>query len=232
MSETETEGHGPDFGQGVELATLRDGAMMLGHVGDEPILLARRGEELFAIGAFCTHYGAPLDQGLVVGETVRCPWHHACFSLRTGQVLRAPALDPISRWRVEIVFDPVRQLTSGEQWAGVAYVREKMIDTPRRPRSIPANEPDSAIIVGGGAAGNAAAETLRQEGYSGRITMLSADASMPCDRPNLSKQRRRSPISSDRPNSTTTMKSMCDSVRAWSRSTLRAGNWRWRMEAG
>ena len=187
MSDEETRGNGPDFGQGVELATLRDGAMLLGHVGDEPIILARRGKELFSIGAFCTHYGAPLDQGCLVGETVRCPWHHACFNLRTGQVLRAPALDPISRWRVEIVFDPARQLTTGERWAGVAYVREKLIGTPGRPRSIPVGKPDTVMIVGGGAAGNEAAETLRQEGYSGRITMLSAEASMPCDRLNLSK---------------------------------------------
>jgi NADPH-dependent 2,4-dienoyl-CoA reductase/sulfur reductase-like enzyme/nitrite reductase/ring-hydroxylating ferredoxin subunit len=187
MSEEKAQRHGPDLIQGVELSTIPDGAMLLGHVGDEPVLLARRGDELFAIGAFCTHYGAPLDQGLLVGETVRCLWHHACFSLRTGQVLRAPAPDPVSRRRVEIVFDPLRQLTSGEKWAGVAYVREKLIGTPGRPRSIPAGKPGSVMIVGGGAAGNSAAETLRQEGYSGRITMLSADASMPCDRPNLSK---------------------------------------------
>ncbi len=187
MSAEKPERHGPDLGQGIELSTVPDGTMLLGHVDDEPVLLARRGEELFAIGAFCTHYGAPLDQGLLVGETVRCPWHHACFSLRTGQALRAPAPDPVSCWRVEIVFDPVRQFTSGEMWVGAVYVREKLISPAARPRSTQAGTPESVMIVGGGAAGNAAAETLRREGYSGRITMLSADESMPCDRPNLSK---------------------------------------------
>ena len=187
MSEAKAECHGPDLSQGIELSTVPDGAMLLGHVRGEPVLLARSGEELFAIGAVCTHYGAPLDQGLVVGETVRCPWHHVRFSLRTGRVLLAPAPDPVSCWRVEIVFDPARQFTTGKNWIGAAYVREKVIGPSGRPRSIPAGTPESVIIVGGGVAGNAAAETLRQEGYSGPVMMLSADASIPCDRPNLSK---------------------------------------------
>ena len=116
----------------------------------------------------------PLADGLLVDDTVRCPWHHACFSLRTGEALRAPALDPVSCWRVE-------------QRDGNAYVREKLERAgPHRLRA-QAGMPKSVVIVGGGAAGNAAAETLRREGYAGRITMLSADASVPCDRPNLSK---------------------------------------------
>ena len=102
MSEETTKLSGPDLTQGVELSTIPDGTMLLGHARGEPVLLARRGDEVFAIGAICTHYGAPLEQGLLVGDTVRCPWHHACFSLRTGEALRAPALDPVSRWRVEL----------------------------------------------------------------------------------------------------------------------------------
>ena len=94
MSEETTKLSGPDLTQGVDLATIPDGTMLLGHARGEPVLLARRGDEVFAIGAICTHYGAPLEQGLLVGDTVRCPWHHACFSLRTGEALRAPALDP------------------------------------------------------------------------------------------------------------------------------------------
>ncbi len=101
MSEEKTKLSGPDLTQGVELSTIPDGTMLLGHALGEPVLLVRRGDELFAIGAVCTHYGAPLKQGLLVGDTVRCPWHHACFSLRTGEALRAPALDPVSHWRVK-----------------------------------------------------------------------------------------------------------------------------------
>ena len=92
---------GPDFAQGVSLTEFTDGGMLQGHAKGEPILVARRGDACFAIGAICTHYGAPLVEGILVGDTVRCPWHHACFSLRTGEALRAPALDPVICWKVE-----------------------------------------------------------------------------------------------------------------------------------
>ena len=149
--------------------------MLQGHADGEPALLIRRNGELFAIGAFCTHYGGPLGDGLLVDETIRCPWHHACFNLRTGDVLRAPARDPLPCWRVEQVL-------------GMAYVRERLAQAaPPALTTGPAGMPASVVIVGGGVAGNAAAETLRRQGYAGRITMLSADRDLPCDRPNLSK---------------------------------------------
>jgi NADPH-dependent 2,4-dienoyl-CoA reductase/sulfur reductase-like enzyme/nitrite reductase/ring-hydroxylating ferredoxin subunit len=165
---------GPDLAIGIPLSRVADGAMVLGHAHGEQVLLTRRGNDVFAIGAFCTHYGAPLADGLLVGDTVRCPWHHACFGLRTGAALRPPALDGVSCWRVE-------------QRDGIAYVREKLKDREPQPLPVGAGQPDSVVIVGGGAAGNMAAETLRREGYSGPVTMLSADESRPCDRPNLSK---------------------------------------------
>jgi apoptosis-inducing factor 3 len=174
MSEEETKPSGPDLAKPTALSAIADGSMLLGHVAGEPVLLARRGNEVFAIGAICTHYGAPLDQGLLVGDTVRCPWHHACFSLRTGAALRAPALDPVCRWRVEAVGTDV-------------VVREKLEPPARQPCAPSADLPKSVVIIGGGAAGNAAAEALRNDGYSGRLTMLSADETLPCDRPNLSK---------------------------------------------
>ncbi|MDQ3195360.1 MAG: FAD-dependent oxidoreductase [Pseudomonadota bacterium] len=172
MSEVKTELDGPDLAQGVPVSTVAEGAMLLGHTQGKPVILVRRGEELFAIGAVCTHYNGPLAEGLLVDDTVRCPWHHACFSLRTGEALRAPALNPVSCWRVE-------------QRDGSAFVREK--STSRQPAPAASGIPGSVVIVGGGAAGNAAAEMLRREGYTGRLTMLSADESVPYDRPNLSK---------------------------------------------
>ena len=101
MSEATANLSGPDFTQGVPVSAITDGAMLLGHAHGERALIARRGEELFAIGAVCTHYGAPLEQGLLVEDTLRCPWHHACFALRSGEAVRAPALNPVSCWRVE-----------------------------------------------------------------------------------------------------------------------------------
>lgn len=162
----------PDFAKGVKLADIPDQGMLAGHVGEAPVLLARVDGELHAIGAKCTHYGGPLGKGLRVGETVRCPWHHACFNLQTGEALGAPALDNVPCWQVEEDGDRV-------------VVREKT--DARIPAREPADSPASVVIVGGGAAGEAAAEMLRREGYTGPVTILSDDSAAPCDRPNLSK---------------------------------------------
>src|SRR6185312_7243471 len=187
MDEDMTKLSDPDLEQGVELSMIPDGGMLLGHARGEPVMLVCRGNELFAIGAICSHYGAPLEQGLLVGDTVRCPWHHACFSLRTGEALRAPARDPVSRWDIEIVHDLAHQFTPAQTVIETVYVREKLERVAPHAGPVTAGTPESIVIIGGGAAGNAAAETLRHEGYSGRVTMFSADESMPCDRPNLSK---------------------------------------------
>jgi NADPH-dependent 2,4-dienoyl-CoA reductase/sulfur reductase-like enzyme/nitrite reductase/ring-hydroxylating ferredoxin subunit len=174
MSESESEAKGPDLAIGVDAASLGDGGMLAGHVGDDAVVLARRGDEFFAIGAHCTHYHGPLADGMLVGDTVRCPWHHACFSLRTGEALRAPALTPIDCWTTELR-------------DGKVYVRERSTPAPRRRIARAADTPRSIVIVGGGAAGFAAADALRREGYDGGIVLLSEDTAAPVDRPNLSK---------------------------------------------
>ena len=163
----------PDLKQGVPLASIPEGGKLLGTVDDDEVLVVRRGTEWFAVGAHCTHYHGPLAEGLIVDDEVRCPWHHACFSLRTGEALRAPALDPIQCWRVEQVGENV-------------FVKEKAPPAAGKPAST-ATHPSSIVIVGGGAAGLAAAEMLRREGYTGPVTMISADSAPPVDRPNLSK---------------------------------------------
>ena len=170
MSET-SEPRKPDFKNGIPIRDLADRSLISGQVDEEEVVLARHRDEFFAIGAHCTHYGGPLADGLIVGDTLRCPWHHACFSLRTGEPLRAPALDPVSCWRVEKVGDKL-------------FVREKV--SPVAPKR-GTDRPSSVVIVGGGAAGLAAADMLRREGYEGAVTVVSADDSPPVDRPNLSK---------------------------------------------
>lgn len=165
----------PDFQLGFPLEDLADGKMVAGHFGEEEVVLARRGDQVFAFGAHCTHYGGPLAEGLIVGDTVRCPWHHACFSMKSGEALAPPALSSISCWQVE-------------QAGGKVYLREKLPELKTRPKSgARASAPASVVIVGGGAAGFAAAEMLRRENYGGAITIISADDAPPCDRPNLSK---------------------------------------------
>jgi NADPH-dependent 2,4-dienoyl-CoA reductase/sulfur reductase-like enzyme/nitrite reductase/ring-hydroxylating ferredoxin subunit len=162
---------GPDLAAGIALAELRDGEMLVGHARGEAVLLARRGEDVFAVGATCTHYSGPLGEGLLVDGTVRCPWHHACFDLRTGAAVRAPALNPLTCYEVE---------------TKDGYVRVGARVPERQPPALD-KAPERIVIVGAGAAGHAAAEALRRAGYRGRLTMIGADPAPPVDRPNLSK---------------------------------------------
>jgi len=167
---------GPDLTLGVSVGDIGESGLLRGHVEGKPVVLARIGDEFFAVGAKCTHYQGPLEKGLIVGETLRCPWHHACFSLRNGEAIGAPAIDPLPCWEVKREGDRIT-------------VRERISTTPARAASISgtAERPDRIVIIGGGAAGFACAEMLRRRGWSGSLTMLSDDADLPCDRPNLSK---------------------------------------------
>lgn len=153
---------GPDLTAGISVTGLADGAMVRGQVGEDEVILARAAGEWFAVGASCTHYKGRLDRGLIVDDTVRCPLHHACFSLRTGDAVRAPAFDPIPRWRVEVRGD-------------VVFAREKLSAPPVTPPLSKDSTPESIAIIGGGAAGFAAADMVRREGYAGPVTMISAD---------------------------------------------------------
>src|SRR5881392_3493050 len=171
MAEASTELEGPNFETGCEIGNVPNGGMLLGHAFGEAVLVARQGRELFAIGATCTHYGGPLAKGLMVNCTVRCPWHHARFDLRTGEAIGAPALSDTSCWKVE---------KRGDHFFVTGKIDKKPV---RKPKSAPA----SVVIIGAGAAGNAAAEMLRREGYDGPITLIGADEFLPYDRPNLSK---------------------------------------------
>lgn len=162
---------GPDLTQGRELSEIPEEGWLLGHAHGEAVLLVRQGGEVFALAATCTHYGGPLAEGLVVDGQVRCPWHHACFDVRTGEAVGPPALNPLRRWAVE---REGSRISVGEPLAPTP---------PRASRSAV----ESVVIVGAGAAGNAAAEALRREGYAGPVTMIGSEPDVPVDRPNLSK---------------------------------------------
>jgi NADPH-dependent 2,4-dienoyl-CoA reductase/sulfur reductase-like enzyme/nitrite reductase/ring-hydroxylating ferredoxin subunit len=172
MAEEQAPPAGPDLTQGI-LPDDFTGETLLGHVGDQDVLLVRSDREIFAIDAHCSHYHGPLAEGLVVGESIRCPWHHACFDLRTGEAARAPALNPLAVWQVEHEGDRI-------------VVRQKREQPKPRVRKS-TDAPGSIAIVGGGAAGFAAAEMLRRQEFQGSIVLLSSDAAPPVDRPNLSK---------------------------------------------
>jgi NADPH-dependent 2,4-dienoyl-CoA reductase/sulfur reductase-like enzyme/nitrite reductase/ring-hydroxylating ferredoxin subunit len=172
MTQEQSTPSGPDFTLGITPSELVDGKL-LGHVGDQDVLLVRTSDGLFAIDAHCSHYHGPLSEGLVVGTSIRCPWHHACFDLRTGEATRAPALSALGCWLVE-------------ERDGRIFAHEK-----REPRKATGHArsvaPEKIVIVGGGAAGFAAAEMLRRQEFRGSIVMLSKEEAAPVDRPNLSK---------------------------------------------
>src|ERR1700719_620078 len=181
MAQEQAPPSGPDLTKGVGLGDFKDDKL-LGHVGDEEVLLVRGGGDIFAVGAHCSHYHGPLAEGLVTGESVRCPWHHACFDLRSGEAERAPALSPIDCWTVE------------ERDSRI-FVTQKRGQSKPRTVAAKADTPNKIVIVGGGAAGFAgggatvfgAAEILRGRGVGGSTSMATSDSAPPVDRPNLSK---------------------------------------------
>ena len=162
---------GPDLGEGVKFDGLAESEPLLGHFEGEPVILVRQGDQLFATGAVCTHYGGPLADGLVVGDTIRCPWHHARFDLRTGEAKGAPALSPVSCFNVH-------------RHDGMVTIDGKKAADFRVACNL---NPSSVVIVGAGAAGAACADMLRTKGYAGPVTLAGDEAPGPVDRPNLSK---------------------------------------------
>src|SRR5580692_6218507 len=172
MADQQASPAGPDLSKGVAPSDF-SGAMLLGHVGDDEVLLVRSGSEIFAIDAHCSHYHGPLADGVVDGKHIRCPWHHACFDLRTGEAARAPAFTALSVWKVE---------REGER----IFVRQKL-EQPKPTVKGVVDAPSRIVIVGCGAAGFAAAEMLRRQDYRGSLVMLSQEKAAPVDRPNLSK---------------------------------------------
>jgi apoptosis-inducing factor 3 len=190
MSEHDQELTGPDLTLGFDTSGIPAGQLVAGHAFGEPVLLVHVAPNWFAVGGKCTHYSAPLDQGVLVGETIRCPWHHACFQLRNGAASRAPALNDLPSYDVAVENNIVRvtrkrdpgQLRGETHRARTSRAPERVLFEPA-----PTTGPESVVIIGAGAAGNACAEMLRREAYRGPITLIDPDRDAPYDRPNLSK---------------------------------------------
>jgi apoptosis-inducing factor 3 len=190
MAEHSEKLTGPDLTQGIEINGVKPGELIAGHAFGEPVLLAHVAPNWFAVGAKCTHYGADLSEGVLVNETIRCPWHHACFELRNGAASCAPALNDLPSYsvlvennivRVTGKRDQARFRTDGAASRGSRAPEKVVLDEN------PARGPRSVFIVGASAAGIACAEMLRRGSYRGRITLVDRDSDAPYDRPNLSK---------------------------------------------
>ncbi len=175
MSADSAQPTGPDLRQGIPRSRLKEGEPFFGHVDDSPVyVLLDEGGEIRAFNAVCTHYGAPLTDGVMVEGTIRCPWHRARFCLKDGAVQKDPAFNPLARRSVSVE-------------DGVVKVKDPVDQDPLAPRGQPSRSPESVVIVGAGAAGSSAAEVLRREGYGGPIHLVDPDPDAPYDRPNISK---------------------------------------------
>src|SRR5919199_300215 len=180
---------GPDLAAGVTESQVPGDAVLLGHANGEAVLLARRGGQLFAVGATCPHYGAPLAEGIVADGTVRCPWHHASFDLATGEAMRPPARSDLPCWSVHVADGVVRVGKKSEPTGDFALAPNTASHRTSGVAAAPRGRqwPESVVILGGGAAGLLAAETLRREGYDRPVPIIEAGRDAPYDRPNLSK---------------------------------------------
>ena len=157
---------------------LRDGDMKEVSVDETRILLARVGDNFYAVSATCPHYGAPLAEGALCGTRIVCPWHHAVFNVVNGDLEEPPALDSLTSYEVRV---------EGERI--LVSLPEEAEDrrTPAMVKQDPIADPRQFVIIGAGAAGYAAAQALREEGFRGNVVMITREDRAPYDRPNLSK---------------------------------------------
>jgi len=148
-----------------------------------PILLVRAGDAIHAVSATCPHAGAPLAQGVRHGDRLICPWHKATFCLRTGALLEPPAVDPLQRFDVRV--EGQRVLLTYP--AATAEPPDAPDSARADARASPRADARCFVIIGAGATGAVAAQTLREAGFAGRVVMLDRENRVPYDRTLLSK---------------------------------------------
>lgn len=162
---------GPNFSEGVSVDEFKINNKLLGHFDGAQVLMVKQENKFYAISNSCSHYGGPLSDGLVIGYEAKCPWHHAGFDIRTGEVSCAPGVKAINAYKTEVRGDKVFVT---EKMKKEATKRDKLVDK-------------HFLIIGGGAATEACVSELRRSGFGGKITVVSKDSALPYDRPNLSK---------------------------------------------
>lgn len=157
---------------------LQDGEMKEVSIGEKSILLVRINGKVHAVGAKCSYYGAHLVKGILHGHRVRCPLHQACFDVLSGNVEEPPALDALPHFDLRVEGENlIVSLPGGiNDWRTVPMARYN-----------PEEDGRSFVIIGAGAAGHVAAETLRQVGFQGRVVMVTREKHLPYDRSQLSK---------------------------------------------
>lgn len=156
-----------------------DGEMRQIDLGDGKALLVKDNGKFFAVGPKCSHFGAPLHKGAYCNGIVRCPWHGACFNVKTGDIEDFPGLDSIPHYDVKIEKNVVKVVGKKEE-----------VKNSRRSKTVvkfDAADKRVFIVIGGGGAGASCVETLRQEGYTGHIVMITNEPYLPYDRTKLSK---------------------------------------------
>lgn len=159
-------------------AALGDGEMRVLTAGDTEILLLRDAGTLIATQSKCPHAGAPLVEGAVCNHRLVCPWHMGTFALPSGALLEPPPLQGLQTYTIreagaDLLFNPVPLPAPMPQ----SSTDHDIIDDTR-----------TFVLIGVGAAGTAAATTLRREGFTGRLIAIDPVPDEPVDRTQLSKQ--------------------------------------------
>jgi NADPH-dependent 2,4-dienoyl-CoA reductase/sulfur reductase-like enzyme/nitrite reductase/ring-hydroxylating ferredoxin subunit len=175
-----------------DAASLPEGALKTFPPPDDgpKVLLTRQQGQVHAFAPNCPHYGAPLEKGKILNGKLICPWHHACFKLDSGHLCEPPALDDLPAYAVREVDGRILVQVPQNPPASTdkpdATPTAELGGTPPAPAAAP-KDARTFVIVGGGAAGEFAAQTLRRNGFAGRVVLVSADEKLPYDRTKLSK---------------------------------------------
>ncbi|XP_059829232.1 apoptosis inducing factor mitochondria associated 4 isoform X2 [Hypanus sabinus] len=167
---------------------MNEGEMREFEVENHKLLLIKSNGEFSALGHLCTHAGAPLVKvlnlstylGVLSNGRVRCPWHGACFNIKTGDIEEYPCLDALQCFPVEVQNGKVIISASVETLEENRRIKTMVTPSPTNKTVI--------LLIGGGPASLICAETLRQEFYTGRIIIATKEQHLPYDRTKLSKK--------------------------------------------